>query len=40
MNRVGLLATFWMISASVAHADDINIADIIKGEGDARSTLR
>lgn len=37
MNRVGLLATFWMISASVAHADDINIADIIKGEGDARS---
>ncbi|NKC23558.1 hypothetical protein HED50_23990 [Ochrobactrum oryzae] len=26
-----------MISASVAHADDINIADIIKGEGDARS---
>ncbi|RWG87141.1 DotA/TraY family protein [Mesorhizobium sp.] len=37
MNRVGLLALIWMISASVAHADDINIADIVKGEGDTRS---
>lgn len=37
MNRVGLLTIFWMISASVARADDINIADIIKGEGDTRS---
>ena len=37
MKRVALLAYFWIVSAGLAHADEINVADIIKGEGDARS---
>lgn len=37
MKRVALFAFFSFVSAGAAYADDINIADIIKGEGDART---